>query len=377
MRFDAFRSQGMKRPQMDVYYTEISWQGVIGPGQLASRAKFCHDKKIRLKDLRLLESNFGSTSVSLQQESIMINTDGFRALINEDSVAILHDPALAYNEHQQFQANNEHQQFYAIKSGEEDLAFSRRREFTFNLLKAISNLREVERSARIEDKSAYAVEYPFELLALGSILDVIFASLEQDLHAMRASNGVLLNTLEKEISSKTMEKLLFSTHQLQNFIERCRNLQKCLDKISVQAKTYFQTRGPPGSPKTLGEPEEEPASSEVHHQDFLTLIDQYSAEEITEELEIMMRELRMKEDNANLVLNSNQLDLVYVGLKLEVLTVGFTLGALLTGTFGMNLKSGAEETEWAFLIAAAVIVTACSAAVVVGWVYVRKIARNF
>jgi hypothetical protein len=93
-----------------------------------------------------------------------INTDGFRALINEDSVAILHNPALAYNEHQQFQANNEHQQFYAIKSGEEDLAFSRRREFTFNLLKAISNLREVERSARIEDKSAYAVEYPFELL---------------------------------------------------------------------------------------------------------------------------------------------------------------------------------------------------------------------
>jgi hypothetical protein len=123
----------------------------------------------------------------------------------------------------------------------------------------------------------------------------------------------------------------------------------------------------------------------------------------------------MKEDNANLVLNSNQLDLVYVGLKLEVLTVGFTLGALLTGklpnlliqghaleendgicfqmsffkfadhhslnqrlgTFGMNLKSGAEETEWAFLIAAAVIVTACSAAVLVGWVYVRKIARNF
>jgi hypothetical protein len=72
MRFDAFSSQGMKRPQMDIYYTEISWQGsrghffilkygifnakitcltyvgVIGPGQLASRAKFCHDKKIRV-----------------------------------------------------------------------------------------------------------------------------------------------------------------------------------------------------------------------------------------------------------------------------------------------------------------------------------------
>lgn len=43
------------------------------------------------------------------------------------------------------------------------------------------------------------------------------------------------------------------------------------------------------------------------------------------------RDLRMKEDTANLVLNSSQLDFVYVGLKLEVLTIGFTLGALLTG----------------------------------------------
>jgi hypothetical protein len=42
---------------------------------------------------------------------------------------------------------------------------------------------------------------PTDNRALGSILDVIFASLEQDLHAMRASNGVLLNTLEKEIST--------------------------------------------------------------------------------------------------------------------------------------------------------------------------------
>lgn len=36
--------------------------------------------------------------------------------------------------------------------------------------------------------------------ALGSILDIIFASLEHDHEALRASNRVLLSTLDREIS---------------------------------------------------------------------------------------------------------------------------------------------------------------------------------
>ncbi|KNZ57076.1 hypothetical protein VP01_2249g1 [Puccinia sorghi] len=417
MRYDAFGSQSIKRAHMSIYYTEISWQGswrVVNLRQVATRAQFCGDKTIRvpdeklpqLKDLRLLESSFGAPSFSIQAESIIvrkttetretgkrtltelffinqINTDGFRALINKDSVAILNDPTGSQNEYQQLQN---------INPGNEGPALSHRRQFTAKLLKAISNHHELRRRAQIEERSTYSVEYPFELLALGSILDIIFASLEHDHEALRASNRVLLSTLDREISqslflhvstlddngSKTMERLLSAGHELQNFIGRCTNLQNCLERISERAATFFHTREAPDSPKTLGSAEGYQASSEVHHRDFLTLIDQYSADETLQEVrKFKLRDLRMKEDTANLVLNSSQLDFVYVGLKLEVLTIGFTLGALLTGTFGMNLKSGLEETDWGFHIGAAVIVTACIVSILAGWIYVKNSIRNF
>ncbi|OAV95296.1 hypothetical protein PTTG_26707 [Puccinia triticina 1-1 BBBD Race 1] len=365
---DALKSQSTKRGKSDIYYTEISWQGITSPGLVASRVQFCRDKRIQTKDLRLLESNFGGPSISMRGDSIIINTNGFRALITIESVAMLNVPLVAYNESQNFPE---------IKSGHEGLAFPHRQEFTSNLLKGITSLRRGKRGLKIEEKAAYELEYSFKLLALRSILDIIFLSLEQDLEVLKASIRLLLSTLEKEIRAKTMEKLLVSTHQLKDFTGRCTNLQNCLDTIAEQTMQYLQTRQNQDLHKAiLGETEEEQSLKVLHHSDLLTVIEQYSAEEIMEEVAIMMRHLQFKEDTANLIINSNQLDLVYVGLKLEVLAVGVTLGALLTGAFGMNLKSGIEESDWAFLIATGIIVTSCSAVIFIGWFYIRKIGRN-
>ncbi|KAA1110501.1 magnesium ion transporter [Puccinia graminis f. sp. tritici] len=367
MRFNGMESQSMRRPQTDIYYTEISWQGITGPGQIASRAGFCCDKGIQPKDLRLLESNFSGTSLWLRGEAIIINTNGFRAVVTAESVAMLNDPHVTYNQYQHFPVK---------KSGNEGLAFSHRQEFTSNLLRGISNFSGEQRGTVKEEKSAYDFEYSFKLLALRSILEVMFLSLEKDLEVMKVSIELLLNTLEKEIRSKTVEKLLVSAHQLRDFTGKCVNLKNCLDKMSEQASQYFQSRENPAIRKAFAETEEEQALNVIHHTDLLTLIEQYSADEIIEEVGIMMRHLQMKEDTANLIINTNQLDLVYLGLKLEVLAVGVTLGALLTGTFGMNLKSGIEETDWAFAIASVIIFTLSGGVILVGLVYVRNIGRN-
>ncbi|POW11137.1 hypothetical protein PSHT_08459 [Puccinia striiformis] len=370
MRFNAFSSQGVKRPNLDIFYTEINWQGITGPGQVASRAKFCRDMRIQPKDMRSLESNFSGLTISVRGESIIINTDGFRALINPESVAMLNDPLVAYKEYQHLPV---------IKSSNEGLAFSRRQEFISNLLKGISRLNGIQRRAKKGEKSAYDIEYSFDLLALGSILDVIFGSLEEELHILKAAVRALLSTLDREISSKIMERLLQSTHQLQDFVARCATLQNSLDKISEQGKKTFQSRLSPDSQKTfLGQQEEEQAWNDTHQADLATLVEQYSAQEMnrggnesyfshinnrTRSVGVMARHLQMKEDTANLKINTAQIDLVYVGLKLEVLTVGVTLGALLTGAFGMNLKNGIEETDYAFAVAAAVILGVCCASV--------------
>ncbi|KAH9460391.1 hypothetical protein Pst134EA_007442 [Puccinia striiformis f. sp. tritici] len=368
MRFNAFSSQGVKRPNLDIFYTEINWQGITGPGQVASRAKFCRDMRIQPKDMRSLESNFSGLTISVRGESIIINTDGFRALINPESVAMLNDPLVAYKEYQHLPV---------IKSSNEGLAFSRRQEFISNLLKGISRLNGIQRRAKKGEKSAYDIEYSFDLLALGSILDVIFGSLEEELHILKAAVRALLSTLDREISSKIMERLLQSTHQLQDFVARCATLQNSLDKISEQGKKTFQSRLSPDSQKTfLGQQEEEQAWNDTHQADLATLVEQYSAQEMIEEVGVMARHLQMKEDTANLKINTAQIDLVYVGLKLEVLTVGVTLGALLTGAFGMNLKNGIEETDYAFAVAAAVILGVCCASVLVGWLCIRRIGRN-
>ncbi|KAH9443398.1 hypothetical protein Pst134EA_031274 [Puccinia striiformis f. sp. tritici] len=160
------------------FYTEINWQGITGPGQVASRAKFCRDMRIQPKDMRSLESNFSGLTISVRGESIIINTDGFRALINPESVAMLNDPLVAYKEYQHLPV---------IKSSNEGLAFSRRQEFISNLLKGISRLNGIQRRAKKGEKSAYDIEYSFDLLALGSILDVIFGSLEEELHILKAA----------------------------------------------------------------------------------------------------------------------------------------------------------------------------------------------
>ncbi|KAH9443397.1 hypothetical protein Pst134EA_031273 [Puccinia striiformis f. sp. tritici] len=147
-----------------------------------------------------------------------------------------------------------------------------------------------------------------------------------------------------------MERLLQSTHQLQDFVARCATLQNSLDKISEQGKKTFQSRLSPDSQKTfLGQQEEEQAWNDTHQADLATLVEQYSAQEMIEEVGVM---------------------------AVEVLTVGVTLGALLTGAFGMNLKNGIEETDYAFAVAAAVILGVCCASVLVGWLCIRRIGRN-
>ncbi|POW05254.1 hypothetical protein PSTT_09823 [Puccinia striiformis] len=345
MRFNAFSSQGVKRPNLDIFYTEINWQGITGPGQVASRAKFCRDMRIQPKDMRSLESNFSGLTISVRGESIIINTDGFRALINPESVAMLNDPLVAYKEYQHLPG------FQDLMGYKDEQRRGRKAPTTSNILSTF--------------------------LALGSILDVIFGSLEEELHILKAAVRALLSTLDREISSKIMERLLQSTHQLQDFVARCATLQNSLDKISEQGKKTFQSRLSPDSQKTfLGQQEEEQAWNDTHQADLATLVEQYSAQEMIEEVGVMARHLQMKEDTANLKINTAQIDLVYVGLKLEVLTVGVTLGALLTGAFGMNLKNGIEETDYAFAVAAAVILGVCCASVLVGWLCIRRIGRN-
>ncbi|POW07353.1 hypothetical protein PSHT_10006 [Puccinia striiformis] len=369
MRFNAFSSQGVKRPNLDIFYTEINWQGITGPGQVASRAKFCRDMRIQPKDMRSLESNFSGLTISVRGESIIINTDGFRALINPESVAMLNDPLVAYKEYQHLPV---------IKSSNEGLAFSRRQEFISNLLKGISRLNGIQRRAKKGEKSAYDIEYSFDLLALGSILDVIFGSLEEELHILKAAVRALLSTLDREICYFENHGETPSVHSpIARFCRKMRYSTKLMDKISEQGKKTFQSRLSPDSQKTfLGQQEEEQAWNDTHQADLATLVEQYSAQEMIEEVGVMARHLQMKEDTANLKINTAQIDLVYVGLKLEVLTVGVTLGALLTGAFGMNLKNGIEETDYAFAVAAAVILGVCCASVLVGWLCIRRIGRN-
>lgn len=87
------------------------------------------------------------------------------------------------------------------------------------------------------------------------------------------------------------------------------------------------------------------------HQDIELLLESYltQIEEIANTVTRTSYNMRATEDIVNIILDTQRNSLLVFELKLAMGTLGLTGGALVAGVFGMNLKSGLETTDSAWI----------------------------
>lgn len=108
----------------------------------------------------------------------------------------------------------------------------------------------------------------------------------------------------------------------------------------------MDTRGGEGNPKLIQQGSESRDTGEVE-----MLLEAYykQCDEIVQQAETMINNIKSTEDIVNIILDANRNSLMVFELRVAIFTLGFTIATLLPAFYGMNLKNYLENSGVAFV----------------------------
>lgn len=106
-----------------------------------------------------------------------------------------------------------------------------------------------------------------------------------------------------------------------------------------------------GNPKMVQQGSESRDTGEVE-----MLLEAYykQCDEIVQQAETMINNIKSTEDIVNIILDANRNSLMVFELRVAIFTLGFTIATILPAFYGMNLKNYIEESNVAFVSVVAV-----------------------
>ncbi|KPV73877.1 uncharacterized protein RHOBADRAFT_54468 [Rhodotorula graminis WP1] len=198
----------------------------------------------------------------------------------------------------------------------------------------------LEHALKTTGKAAHGL--PYEFRALEAALINVVTALETDLNNMRSHVVELLAHMEENIDRDNLRLLLHYSRKLSIFQKRATLVQECLDELLANdddLSGMYLTAKVQGKPRASND-----------HEEVELLLEAFSkqCEEVVSEVETLAANVRHTEDIVELILDANRNSLLGLDLRVSIMTLGLTAGAMVAALFGMNLTSHLESHPYAF-----------------------------
>jgi len=332
----------------------------------------CYD--LQPRDLRRVDpskSDAGSPSLSVRDEAILISLGGMRGIISAEK-AIIFEPDSPYAK-----------KFIDIVSPR--LAAS---SGAANF-EDTSHQRETRpKSRKVDDKNL-----PFELECVEGALMVLVGQLDYDLAAVKERIALLLKKLPAQVNTQNLEELRRVKSLLVALESRSEQVQELLaeflddedDIAEMNLTSQLKEEENKRKRKQQREQDSLEIGDGIGETEFVSVsVDEDQIESILEEAnreleevedlieyyfqrcagthsdaERLLQGMRDMEESISVVLSSRRFEVNRLELALSMGSFAASLGAMISGIFGMNLRSKLELSVSAFYLTTAGILVLC------------------
>ncbi|KAH8915040.1 Mg2+ transporter protein cora-like protein [Atractiella rhizophila] len=274
------------------------------------KTELCSEHGLQPRDLRKIDSRVPNVvpTILVRKECILVNMLHIRALIKHDSIYLFDSYGTQDTSHHSL--------------------------FLYNL----------GHNLRLGAKASGGL--PYEFRALEAIFASVTQALESEMTGLRTVIVELLEALEIDIDREKLKLLLHYSRKLSVFHKVAKLVQESFDEVLEQdedlAAMYLTEKNVENRPRASDD-----------HEELELLLESFSkqVEEMVSEAENLIANVKSTEEIVDLILDSNRNQLLSLDLKVSIGTMGIGSGALVASMFGMNLKSGFENHEFAFYLA--------------------------
>ncbi|KAK3113766.1 magnesium ion transporter [Teratosphaeriaceae sp. CCFEE 6253] len=183
---------------------------------------------------------------------------------------------------------------------------------------------------------------PYEFRALEAVLVSITTALESELEGVREPVVRVLRELEEDIDRDKLRHLLIYSKKLGTFEQKARLVRDAIDDLLEAdddlADMYL-------TEKAQGQEREED-----NHEEVELLLESYHkvTDEIVQVSSNLISAIRNTEEISRAILDANRNSLMLLGLKVDIGTMGISVGMFVAALYGMNLENFIEESNYGF-----------------------------
>jgi len=324
--------------------------------QVMSRRQMLRDTDLSPRDLRridpvLTQSN-NTPAIIVREDSILVNL-GVRIIIREDH-ALLLGPETG-------PSNN------FLEAWNQKIAAQK-------MLKGVANGVPIGGSsvdggvgfASMQQDNAEGLEFPFELQVVEAALQETVHQLEERLETVTRRYRALERRMQLNINKETLDELRFMKQTLVQLESRAEAVRDVLldtlnDEDDIARMTLSST--------AKKENEEDAETIEYEEEEVENLIEYYlqQAEACHSGAEALLENARDLDESVASTLAARRLEVSKLELTLSIASFSAAIGAVVTGIFGMNLRSCLEMSVSAFYITCGLLLfglTYCSIALI-------------
>ncbi|KAK3627230.1 magnesium ion transporter [Elasticomyces elasticus] len=204
---------------------------------------------------------------------------------------------------------------------------------------------DLEEKLRQKQSSTAAIQggnLPYEFRALEAVLVSITGALETEFESVREPVRTVLRQLEEDIDREKLTHLLRYSKKLGTFEQKARLVRDAIDDLLEAdddlADMYL-------TEKSQGREREED-----NHEEVELLLESYHkvTDEIVQISSNLISAIRNTEEISRAILDANRNSLMLLGLKVDIGTMGISVGMFIAALYGMNLENFIEESNYGF-----------------------------
>jgi len=183
---------------------------------------------------------------------------------------------------------------------------------------------------------------PYEFRALEAVMVSITTALESELEGVREPVVRVLRELEEDIDREKLRHLLIYSKKLGTFEQKARLVRDAIDDV-LEADDDLAAM-------YLTEKAQNQEREEDNHEEVELLLESYHkvTDEIVQVSSNLISAIRNTEEISRAILDANRNSLMLLGLKVDIGTMGISVGMFIAALYGMNLENFIEETNWGF-----------------------------
>ncbi|KAG5437733.1 hypothetical protein PCANB_000446 [Pneumocystis canis] len=199
-----------------------------------------------------------------------------------------------------------------------------------------------------------------------AIMISVSTALNAEMKFLNSLVKEVLSQLEEDINRERIRNLLIYSKKVSAFAQKATLIRNALNEILDQDEDL--------AAMYLTEKQQGKIRPHDQHDEIELLLESYlkQTDEIVQSVNNLVSNIKNTEEIVNIILDANRNSLMLLELKVSILTLAISSGAIIAGLLGMNLKNFMEHWPYAF---ASISFFVFFVATIVGTLGLRKIKK--